>query len=255
MSCLFNSISHHLGITGLREKVVAYVKANPNLEIEGTSIKDWLTWAAQDRLGPTSTMDDYLHHIEVGHWGGGPEIAVLSRMYNVNIFILKHTKVIARFQVPKPLRTIQLQYTGSHYTPRPALESSRRRARPRLQPSRPLRRRVPAFRKVSKILAEPSRTIKPIAEPSRTIKPIAEPSGVVKAVAVKSSLPLPPEKRLSTRSHSTPTYRTLPPKPYLPSKAKQAPVPTPTTPFVVGLCLTGCATMYLMYEFFTEDEE
>ena len=227
----------------------------------------------------TSTMEDYLHHIEVGHWGGGPEIAVLSRMYNVNIFILKHTKVIARFQVPKPSRTIQLQYTGSHYTPRPASDRRllpRRRVRPRLPPSRPLRRRIPAVRKIARILpevsspvktlgepsppvntvGEPITTVKTVAEPMTTVKTVGEPITPVKPVSVSySRLPLPPEKRLSTRSHSTPIYQSLAPKPYLPSKAKQAPIPTSTTPFVVGLCLTGCATMYLMYEFFTEGEE
>lgn len=161
MSCLFNSISAHLGVPNLRQRVIEFIESNSDMEIEGTPIREWLTWAAEDiakvhadqkpqSLGkrgdlleanekaaqdPKKTMQDYLEYLRHGHWGGGPEMAILAHMFDVNIQVEQEGKIISTFGAPQATKTIEVSYSGNHYEP------ERRRPRshiykPRHSPSR-----------------------------------------------------------------------------------------------------------------------
>lgn len=85
-NCLFHSLSYGLrdGSTAaeLRKQIVAFIEANPDLEIQGSPIKDWVQWET------TLSVGDYCTKMRgTGEWGGAIEMAALSRLRGVHVLV------------------------------------------------------------------------------------------------------------------------------------------------------------------------
>eukprot|EP00397_Hematodinium_sp_SG-2012_P030702 GEMP01032538.1.p1 GENE.GEMP01032538.1~~GEMP01032538.1.p1 ORF type:complete len:423 (+),score=78.74 GEMP01032538.1:145-1413(+) len=126
-SCLFHSLAYGLdGVAGhgapLRKEIARFIETNPNLDVAGTPLKDWV---AYDDGG---TVEQYAAHMAGEGWGGGIEMTVLSHLKRVNIQVFeKHRdgyKRISVFDCPGAARkTISVLYQGRmHYD---ALEISK----------------------------------------------------------------------------------------------------------------------------------
>jgi hypothetical protein len=88
-SCLFHSLAFGINRSGgvgcsagsLRRQIGEYIKNNPNLEIAETPMKDWVKWDSN------TSVSTYADRISRSGWGGGIEMAVCSRMENVNVHV------------------------------------------------------------------------------------------------------------------------------------------------------------------------
>ena len=120
MSCLFNSLSallkdemHRHSMHDLRAEVIQYIERNPNEQIDGVKISEWI-----DMIKMTERNDDYLHHMRSkSAWGGAPEIAVIALMFGVRIVVMFMAKRIATFEPNCSITaTLYIQWSGGHYT-------------------------------------------------------------------------------------------------------------------------------------------
>ena len=85
-SCLFHSLSHGLGdgstASKLRREIAEFIAANPTLNISDSPLKDWVLWDSG------STVQQYCRKMATGsHWGGGIEMAAVSHLKHVNVFV------------------------------------------------------------------------------------------------------------------------------------------------------------------------
>ena len=116
MSCLFNSFDQALGISNSREQICDYIENNLNEEINGETIRNWIIYSANDmNLDINSYMNKMRHS---STWGGGPELMIASKMYNVIIVVVKDNKEIEFNSLGlnhNKDRIIYLNYNGSHY--------------------------------------------------------------------------------------------------------------------------------------------
>ena len=93
-------------------------------EGHGVSIEEWCKMVSGDmRMTPASYV------AAMGRpstWGGGMEIALMSKMFNVKIDVLRSGRKVSAFDCTngKPDAQFILHWTGSHYTPH-AYESLR----------------------------------------------------------------------------------------------------------------------------------
>lgn len=84
-SCLFHSISYGLrgsNATDLRAQIADFIAKNPDLEVAGNPIRDWVLW--------DSGMDvkSYAKTMRTGSkWGGAVEIAVCAQLKGIGIHI------------------------------------------------------------------------------------------------------------------------------------------------------------------------
>lgn len=77
-SCLFHALCYGLGLSSapsLRKEIANYIANNPDLEIAGDPLKDWVAW---DGGGSVSTYTRKMASPN-GPWGGGIEMAACSR--------------------------------------------------------------------------------------------------------------------------------------------------------------------------------
>ena len=83
-SCLFHSLSYELNATNaisLRSEICAFIKDNPQLLFSETPLSQWVEWDSQTNVG------EYSRKMSQGSWGGGIEMAVTSRIKQVNIHV------------------------------------------------------------------------------------------------------------------------------------------------------------------------
>ena len=119
-SCLFHSMSYGLrdgsSAVTLRRQVAKFIEENPTLEISDSPLKDWIQWDTG------SSVSAYARRMsQTGTWGGGIEMATVSHMKNVNVYVYQQTgagfKRISMFEGPnardKPVRV--LYGGGVHY--------------------------------------------------------------------------------------------------------------------------------------------
>jgi len=115
-SCLFHSMAY--GIPGtsagaLRRDIASFIKANPNLEIAETPMKDWVKWDSG------CTVAQYASRMAVSGWGGGIEMAACSHLKRVNVHVYERGsfgsyKRISCFDVDAARATVRPHRTSPH---------------------------------------------------------------------------------------------------------------------------------------------
>ena len=121
-SCLFHSLSYGLkdgsNATSLRADICRYISANPQMKISDTPISDWVKWDSG------SGIPDYVRKMSRGAWGGGIEMAVVTKIRNVNVHVYEKTytgsfKRISAFDLsehPENRPVVRVLYCGGvHY--------------------------------------------------------------------------------------------------------------------------------------------
>ena len=127
MSCLFDSMFELLKQHGiyfrnshiLRTKIALFMRDNPNYSLESGTIGNWVEMVAGD-MSTTST--NYIRGMShASTWGGAMEMAVMSKIFNVKIFVLGRgsEEPLAEFDCTggRAEAIFTLHWTGSHYTP------------------------------------------------------------------------------------------------------------------------------------------
>mmetsp|Transcript_92006 Transcript_92006/g.177306 ORF Transcript_92006/g.177306 Transcript_92006/m.177306 type:complete len:514 (+) Transcript_92006:73-1614(+) len=117
-SCLFHSLSYGLSdkstASSLRRDISGYIAKNPDMTIADTAIKDWIKYDSND------SVQAYAQRMAGGTWGGGIEMAALTRMRNVNVHVYEKCREgyrrISAFDCPNARKTICVLYQGRmHY--------------------------------------------------------------------------------------------------------------------------------------------
>mmetsp|Transcript_73884 Transcript_73884/g.131098 ORF Transcript_73884/g.131098 Transcript_73884/m.131098 type:complete len:399 (-) Transcript_73884:30-1226(-) len=122
-SCLFHSMafglreecSEDVSASALRDALMTYLEANPNVVIAGDKLEEWVQWDAG------STVAGYARRMKTeGSWGGGIEMACCSSMKGVNVHVYERCaggfRRISCFQSAEARATIHVLYQGRmHY--------------------------------------------------------------------------------------------------------------------------------------------
>lgn len=126
MSCLFNSISKLLyneltvlKIHNLRGFICYYMENNLETNLKNDKLKDWLSAICIDRYNKVD-IKRYIREMKQSNtWGGAPEIAIVSKIFKVQIVVNYGGRNIALFDNSdtKSYRRLYLQWTGGHYEP------------------------------------------------------------------------------------------------------------------------------------------
>lgn len=121
-SCLFHSLSYGLrdgsNASTLRRQICAFMVDNPTVRIADTPLADWVKW---DSGG--SSVSAYARKMSSSAWGGGIEMATVSKMKGVNVHVYEQTyggfKRISAFdheESPEAKPTVRVLYGGGvHY--------------------------------------------------------------------------------------------------------------------------------------------
>ena len=100
-SCLFHSLSFGMRACGrggesanadaLRSAVAAFIEQNADAELSSTPLRDWIKWDSD------MTVEGYCRRMRrAGEWGGAIEMAVASRLFNVDIHVYEKSKSSAQ---------------------------------------------------------------------------------------------------------------------------------------------------------------
>ena len=128
-SCLFHALSYGLrdGSTAhaLRRQVAVFIESNPALTISDSPLQDWVRWDSG------CSVSSYCRRMtQGGVWGGGIEMAAVSHMKRVNVFVYQASgggyKRISGFEASPSAgsKAVRVLYGGGvHYD---ALELTRR---------------------------------------------------------------------------------------------------------------------------------
>ena len=85
MSCLFNSLDNALSISNSRKIICDYIENNLDEKINGETIKNWIQYASQDM---NTNVNQYINNMKYSStWGGGPELMIASKLFDVVINI------------------------------------------------------------------------------------------------------------------------------------------------------------------------
>ena len=115
-SCLFHSLSFGLkdgtNAGRLRAELCAFIKRNGSLQISDTPISDWVKWDSG------ASVSEYASRMSGSAWGGGIEMASLSKMKQVNVHVYERTvmgnyKRISAFdceECPQDKKTVSYCY-------------------------------------------------------------------------------------------------------------------------------------------------
>mmetsp|Transcript_26793 Transcript_26793/g.61769 ORF Transcript_26793/g.61769 Transcript_26793/m.61769 type:complete len:500 (+) Transcript_26793:71-1570(+) len=119
-SCLFHSLSYGLSDRStaflLRKQISDFIARNPNMTIADTAISDWVHY---DSGGTVQTYAERMA-TDPHQWGGGIEMAALTKMKHVNVHVYEKCNVgfrrISAFQCPGADKTVNVLYQGRmHY--------------------------------------------------------------------------------------------------------------------------------------------
>lgn len=122
-SCLFHSMSYGLkdgsNANSLRAEICKFISNNPSFKICDTPLSDWVRWDSE------SNCADYARRMSRGSWGGGIEMACVSRIKSCNIHVYEKSflsggyKRISAFDYPdepQKRNCIKVLYQGGvHY--------------------------------------------------------------------------------------------------------------------------------------------
>ena len=131
MSCLFDSMYALLTKHGihfedshiLRTKIVAFMRDNPNYELNDQSIQWWIKQVSDDMRTPADQYVNRMAHASV--WGGAMEISVMSKIFNIKIQVIgrDNTNHMVDCTHGNPDATFVIHWNGSHFTPRQVIEN------------------------------------------------------------------------------------------------------------------------------------
>lgn len=119
-SCLFHSLAYGLDdgsdAASLRLDISNYIAGNPDMEVAGTSLKDWIKFDSGGKVAA------YAAEMAGGTWGGGIEIEAFVRLKVVNVHVYESCpggyRRICCFDTATEgdHRTVRLLYQGrEHY--------------------------------------------------------------------------------------------------------------------------------------------
>lgn len=143
-NCLFHSLAYGLGggatAGTLRRELTSFIERNGNMEIAGTPLQTWVKWDSG------ATVTSYARRMAAcGCWGGGIELAVVSKLKEVNVSVFEAAgggsssfKRIGQFVNPAARRTIHVLYRGGARARARGLVPFRARFRAVARRSRPL---------------------------------------------------------------------------------------------------------------------
>ena len=127
MSCLFNSIydllkdnlPHNINI---RQEICNYIKNNLDEKIADDTIENWIKIILSNEFDINDNddiVDSYIKILEnTNQWGGGPELSIISKAFNIIIKVRYNNNIIATFNcTDNPICIIVLDWTGDHYEP------------------------------------------------------------------------------------------------------------------------------------------
>ena len=116
-SCLFHSLSYGLqdrsNASSLRAELCSFIRKNSNLTISDTPLSDWVKWDSG------TSVSEYASRMSGSAWGGGIEMASLSKLKGVNVHVYERVggvyKRISAFdhaQNPETKRIVKVLYCG-----------------------------------------------------------------------------------------------------------------------------------------------
>jgi hypothetical protein len=121
-SCLFHSMSYGIrdksNATSLRRDICSYIQHHPLTPICDTPLSDWVDWDSG------TSCSDYARKMSYGAWGGGIEMACMSRLKDCNVHVYESLrsggfKRISAFDNPidpQLKRNVRVLYRGGvHY--------------------------------------------------------------------------------------------------------------------------------------------
>ncbi len=122
-SCLFHSLSYGIKdgstATTLRRDICEFILTNPTTPICETPLSDWVKWDSG------TSCADYARKMSRGSWGGGIEMACMSRLKGCNVHVYERDartggyKRISAFDHPKnpeQRKIVRVLYRGGvHY--------------------------------------------------------------------------------------------------------------------------------------------
>jgi hypothetical protein len=117
-SCLFHSLCYGLkdgsSAQQLRKDIAAYIAKHPTLKIADTAIKEWVKYDSGGGIRA------YASKMKGGTWGGGIEMAALTKMQNVNVHVYEQCKEgyrrISAFESQGARKILNVIYRGRmHY--------------------------------------------------------------------------------------------------------------------------------------------
>ena len=127
MSCLFDSMYSLLRQHGiyfkdsniLRQKIVKFMRDNPTYSLGSETIENWIKMVSEDM---NTNSENYMQNMShTSTWGGGMEMAVMSKIFNIKIIVIGRgsQNVLAEFDCTSGNAEAKftLHWTGSHYTP------------------------------------------------------------------------------------------------------------------------------------------
>ena len=101
---------------GLRHQIANWVAVNADTQISESPVKDWVQWDAG------INVESYAAKMQGHAWGGGIEMAAVSRLKHVNVFVYQSTgtgyKRISCFESGSSASTkaVRILYQGGvHY--------------------------------------------------------------------------------------------------------------------------------------------
>lgn len=124
MSCLFNSIRHFLrndlNNYDVRKEICEYMKDNRTVDFGNTTLENWIRYSNEsEKIG--TTVEEYAEKMcSPSQMGGGIELTIASRLYDLKINVEHNQKIISTFDFShSPHRLeITLLYSGNHYDPK-----------------------------------------------------------------------------------------------------------------------------------------
>jgi len=117
-SCLFHSLSYGLSdrsnASSLRRDICGFISKNPDMTISDTTLKDWIKYDSND------TVQAYSNRMSGQTWGGGIEMAALTRLKGVNVHVYEKVpegfRRISDFDCPGSSKIVNILYKGRmHY--------------------------------------------------------------------------------------------------------------------------------------------
>ena len=85
---------------GVRGTVAAFVEQNPNAELSGTPLRQWIEWES------AMTVPAYCKRGDRGVWGGAIEMAIASRIWEMSIHVYERASSGSAGSTPSGFRLI-----------------------------------------------------------------------------------------------------------------------------------------------------